>query len=117
MSPGMALFYGGMSGRRQVLNMMMPFGVMAVVPVIYVLWGWSMSYGSRSVAGLFGSPFQFFGRSGQNRRRRGQLRRGRLWLPERHRYCLPSHLRHHLHRSHFRHAGWPCEVLRVALVY
>lgn len=33
----MALFYGGMSGRRQVLNMMMPFGVMAVVPVIYVL--------------------------------------------------------------------------------
>lgn len=29
-----------MSGRRQVLNMMMmSFGVMAVVPVIYVLWG------------------------------------------------------------------------------
>lgn len=66
MTPGLALFYGGMSGRRQVLNMMMmSFGVMAVVPVIYVLWGWSMSYGSQSVAGLFGSPFQFFGLSGQ----------------------------------------------------
>ena len=44
MTPGLALFYGGMTGRRQVLNMMMSFGVMAIVPVLYVLWGWSMSY-------------------------------------------------------------------------
>lgn len=66
MTPGLALFYGGMSGRRQVLNMMMmSFGVMAVVPVLYVLWGWSMSYGSQSLGGVVANPFEYFGLSGQ----------------------------------------------------
>lgn len=66
MTPGLALFYGGMTGRRQVLNMMMmSFGVMALVPVLYVLWGWSMSYAGEDIAGLFGNPFTAFGLSGQ----------------------------------------------------
>ncbi|PWD50099.1 ammonium transporter [Serinibacter arcticus] len=64
MTPGLALFYGGMSRSKSVLNMMMmSFGAMAVVGVIYVLWGWSMSYGS-SVGGFFGNPFEQFGLSG-----------------------------------------------------
>src|SRR5690606_34748099 len=47
MTPGLALFYGGMVRGKSVLNMMMmSFGAMALVAVIYVLWGWSMSYGS-----------------------------------------------------------------------
>ncbi|NLF06271.1 MAG: ammonium transporter, partial [Actinomycetales bacterium] len=47
-----------------VLNMMMlSFGAMAVVGVIYVLWGWSMSYGE-SVGGWFGNPLDQFGLGG-----------------------------------------------------
>ncbi|WP_347031299.1 ammonium transporter [Brevibacterium paucivorans] len=62
MTPALALFYGGMSRQKSVLNMMlMSFGAIAVVSIVYVLWGWSMSYGSRSVLGLFANPFEFFG--------------------------------------------------------
>ena len=62
MTPGLALFYGGMVRTKSVLNMMMmSFGAMAVVGVVYVLWGWSMSYGSDSIAGLFANPFTNFG--------------------------------------------------------
>ncbi|WP_265523232.1 ammonium transporter [Oerskovia flava] len=65
MTPGLALFYGGMVRGKSVLNMMMmSFGAMAVVGVIYVLWGWSMSYADGSVAGLFGNPFEQFGLAG-----------------------------------------------------
>nr|WP_235027883.1 ammonium transporter [Dietzia maris] len=65
MTPALALFYGGMSRQRSVLNMMMmSFGAMGVVGVIYLLWGWSMSYGSESVLGLFANPFEMFGLSG-----------------------------------------------------
>ncbi len=64
MTPGLALFYGGMSRAKSVLNMMMmSFGALGVVGVIYVLWGWSMSYGS-DVGGLFGNPFDQFGLAG-----------------------------------------------------
>ena len=62
MTPGLAFFYGGMSRSKSVLNMMMmSFGAMAVIGVIYVLWGWSMSYGSENIGGIFANPFEFFG--------------------------------------------------------
>jgi len=62
MTPALALFYGGMAGRRQALNMMMmSFGTLGVVTVVYILWGWSMSYGDRSIAGLVADPTQYFG--------------------------------------------------------
>lgn len=65
MTPALACFYGGMAGRRAVLNMMMmSFGSLGVVSVVYVLWGWSMSYGGGSVAGVFANPFTQFGLSG-----------------------------------------------------
>src|SRR5690606_24806438 len=68
MTPGLALFYGGMVRGKSVLNMMMmSFGAMAVVGVIYVLWGWSMSYGTGVGAegySLFGNPFEQFGLGG-----------------------------------------------------
>jgi ammonium transporter, Amt family len=64
MTPGLALFYGGMTRSKSVLNMlMMSFGAMAVVAVVYVLWGWSMSYGS-DVGGVVGNPFDQFGLAG-----------------------------------------------------
>ncbi|WKD57433.1 Ammonia channel precursor [Corynebacterium capitovis DSM 44611] len=62
MTPALALFYGGMSSRRSVLNMMMmSFTALGVVSVVYVLWGWSMSYGTQSLGGIVANPFQFFG--------------------------------------------------------
>ncbi len=65
MTPGLAFFYGGMSRAKSVLNMMMmSFGAMAVIGVIYVLWGWSMSYGSEDIGGIFANPFQHFGLQG-----------------------------------------------------
>ncbi|GAB3157407.1 ammonium transporter [Myceligenerans halotolerans] len=64
MTPGLALFYGGMVRGKSVLNMMMmSFSAIAVVGVIYVLWGWSMSYGA-TVGGFFGNPFDQFGLGG-----------------------------------------------------
>ncbi|ACQ80793.1 ammonium transporter [Beutenbergia cavernae DSM 12333] len=64
MTPGLALFYGGMTRSKSVLNMMMMcFGAIAVIGVVYVLWGWSMSYGS-DVGGWIGNPFEQFGLSG-----------------------------------------------------
>lgn len=58
MTPGLAFFYGGMVRGKSVLNMMMmSFGAMALIGVIYVLFGWSMSYSSSSVGGIFGNPF------------------------------------------------------------
>ncbi len=65
MTPGVALFYGGMVRTKSVLNMMMmSFGAMGVVGIVYVLWGWSMSYSSESVGGVFGNPFTNFGLAG-----------------------------------------------------
>jgi ammonium transporter, Amt family len=69
MTPGLALFYGGMTRATSVLNMMMmSFGAIGAVTVVYVLWGWSMSYGTDAfgagAAGLFGNPLEQLGLSG-----------------------------------------------------
>ncbi|QYJ04566.1 ammonium transporter [Nocardioides panacisoli] len=63
MTPALAFFYGGMVRSKSVLNMMMmSFTAMGIVGVVYVLWGWSMSYPVDSTIGPFsGSPFEFFG--------------------------------------------------------
>ena len=64
MTPGLSLFYGGMARSKSVLNMMMMcFGAMAVIGVIYVLWGWSMSYGA-TLGGIVGNPVDQFGLGG-----------------------------------------------------
>src|SRR5690349_7700415 len=65
MTPGLAFFYGGMTRATSVLNMMMmSFGALGAVGVVYVLWGWSMSFGSSDVATLFADPFELFGLRG-----------------------------------------------------
>ncbi|MCB0905695.1 MAG: ammonium transporter [Nocardioidaceae bacterium] len=61
-TPALALFYGGMSRSKSVLNMMMMSYVsLGIVGIVYVLWGWSMSFGPSDVAGLFANPFSLFG--------------------------------------------------------
>ncbi len=64
-APGLALFYGGMSRSKSVLNMMMmSFGTIGIAGIVYVLWGWSMSFGTQDVATLFSNPFELVGLSG-----------------------------------------------------
>lgn len=69
MTPGLAFFYGGLSRQKSVLNMMMmSFGSLGLVSVIYVLWGYSMSFssahtGESDIAGVFDNPFSLFGLS------------------------------------------------------
>ena len=63
-TPALALFYGGMSRSKSVLNMlMMSYISMGIVGIIYVLWGWSMSFsdGFSGDGKLFADPFKLFG--------------------------------------------------------
>ncbi len=65
MTPGLAFFYGGMVRSKSVLNMMMmSFGSMGIVGVLWVLYGYSMAFGDDVGGGLLGDPTQFFGLSG-----------------------------------------------------
>jgi Amt family ammonium transporter len=65
MTPGLALFYGGMVRAKSVLNMMMmSFGALGLISVIWVLYGYSMAFGDDVAGGLFGNPFEFFGLNG-----------------------------------------------------
>lgn len=54
MTPGLAIFYGGMVRTKSVLNMMMmSFGAMGVTTIIWVLYGYSLTFG-KSHGGLIG---------------------------------------------------------------
>jgi len=61
MTPGLALFYGGMTRAKGVLNMMMmSFIAIGFVSVVWVLWGYSMSGGDPLLGGITGSPVPSF---------------------------------------------------------
>ena len=46
MTPGLALFYGGMVRAKSVLNMMMmSFGALGLISVLWVLYGYSLAFG------------------------------------------------------------------------
>src|ERR671912_1767405 len=65
MTPGLALFYGGMVRAKSVLNMMMmSFGALALISVLWVLYGYSISFGDDVGAGLLGNPLQYLGLKG-----------------------------------------------------
>jgi Amt family ammonium transporter len=63
MTPGLAFFYGGMVRTKSVLNMMMmSFSSLAIITVLWVLYGYSEAFGdSVGGSGLVGNPGQFFG--------------------------------------------------------
>src|SRR5665648_1009895 len=62
MTPGLAFFYGGMVRGKSVLNMMMmSFGAMGVVGVIWMLYGYSGAFGPNVLGGLIGNPLEYFG--------------------------------------------------------
>ncbi|GAA3615135.1 ammonium transporter [Microlunatus ginsengisoli] len=66
MTPGLALFYGGMVRAKSVLNMMMmSFSSLAIVSVLWVLYGYSMAFGDDATGvGLLGNPLQYLGLKG-----------------------------------------------------
>ena len=65
MTPGLAFFYGGMVRAKSVLNMMMmSFGAIALVGVLWVLYGYSMSFGNDVGYGLLGNPLEALGLKG-----------------------------------------------------
>lgn len=52
--PGLALFYGGLVSERNVVSTLMhSFVSLLIVSVVWVLWGYSLSYGT-SIGGIFG---------------------------------------------------------------
>jgi Amt family ammonium transporter len=64
MTPGLALFYGGMVRAKSVLNMMMmSFGALALVLVLWALVGYSLAFGN-DVGGVYGDPADFAGLGG-----------------------------------------------------
>jgi ammonium transporter, Amt family len=65
MTPGLAFFYGGMVRAKSVLNMMMmSFGSLALISVLWVLYGYSESFGDDVGLGLVGNPLQYLGLKG-----------------------------------------------------
>jgi Amt family ammonium transporter len=61
-TPALALFYGGMTRSKSVLNMMMmSYVAMGVVGIVYVLWGWSESFSTTGDGNLFANPFTLWG--------------------------------------------------------
>jgi Amt family ammonium transporter len=63
MTPGLALFYGGMVRSKNVLNTIMQCLVMLfVVSIVWVLWGYSLSFSS-DIKGLIGD-LRWFGLRG-----------------------------------------------------
>ncbi|MET8152398.1 ammonium transporter [Actinoplanes sp. NPDC049668] len=65
MTPGLALFYGGLNRSKGALNMMMmSFSSIGLVSVLWVLYGFSLSFGTNGSAGannFIGSFSQYFG--------------------------------------------------------
>ena len=64
MLPGLALFYGGLVRRKNVLSTIMhSFFGLALVSVVWVLWGYSLAFGPDNGSGLIGN-LDFLGFSG-----------------------------------------------------
>jgi Amt family ammonium transporter len=62
MTPGLAFFYGGLVRSRNVISTIMySFIAMAVVSIVWVLWGYSLAFG---VGNDFIGDFEFLGLSG-----------------------------------------------------
>jgi Amt family ammonium transporter len=63
MTPGLALFYGGMVRRKNLLStMMMSVAIIAVIGVLWVLYGYSLTFGNDH-GGIIGG-FNFLGLNG-----------------------------------------------------
>ncbi|GAA3906881.1 ammonium transporter [Actinoplanes auranticolor] len=65
MTPGLALFYGGLNRSKGALNMMMmSFSSIGLISVLWVIYGFTLAFGTNDSAGannIIGSFSQYFG--------------------------------------------------------
>ncbi|NTV38686.1 MAG: ammonium transporter [Demequinaceae bacterium] len=62
MTPALAFFYGGMVRTKSVLNMMMmSFISIGIVAVVWVVYGYGLTFGSGTLGNLIGDPSGFYG--------------------------------------------------------
>jgi ammonium transporter, Amt family len=62
MTPGLALFYGGLNRSKGVLNMMMmSFSAIGVVSILWLFYGFSMAFGTDTAGGLVGNIGDYLG--------------------------------------------------------
>lgn len=60
MTPGLAYFYGGMVGPKNVIStMLQSFIALAVISLVWVVVGFSLSFGD-SIGGVIGNPMTYF---------------------------------------------------------
>ena len=65
MTPGVAFFYGGMVKAKSVISMMMmSFGAMGLIGVLWVLYGYGLSFGPPLIGGWLGNPSELIGLNG-----------------------------------------------------
>ena len=62
MTPGVAFFYGGMVRAKSVVSMMMmSFGAMGLIGVLWVLYGYGLAFGPALIPGFLGDPTSLLG--------------------------------------------------------
>ena len=66
MTPGLALFYGGLVRSKNVLNtLMMSFVALGIISIQWMLWGYSVAFGPTAVSGplhlIIASPLSWMG--------------------------------------------------------
>ncbi|MEV0561264.1 ammonium transporter [Dactylosporangium sp. NPDC050588] len=62
MTPGLALFYGGLNRSKGVLNMMMmSFSTIGLVSILWLFYGFSASFGTDSLGGFIGNLGDYMG--------------------------------------------------------
>ncbi len=60
MTPGLALFYGGMVNAKNIIStMLQSFICMGIISIVWIVFGFSIAFGT-SVGGFFGNPLTFF---------------------------------------------------------
>jgi len=62
-SPGLALFYGGLVRKKNILGVMMQcFALQGIMSVVWALWGYSFAFGGDNP--YIGDPFKYFAMQG-----------------------------------------------------
>jgi Amt family ammonium transporter len=58
MTPGLALFYGGMVRKKNIIStMMMSFGILGIISVLWIIYGYSLGFGNDLGGFIGGSSY------------------------------------------------------------